>query len=498
MKRSTTSFFLALACLALLPNTILALNLLSGPMQTHTTMHDVSFWLQVDEAAPLQIEYWHPEDPARRWLSPTVDATAEFAYSAKIRLSTGIEPGETYHHRILAGDPPVELIPTFREDSSKTGPIPLRFSSKPRWRFVPEADSDSPHRIFDYRIAMGSCAYINQPGTDREGGDPYGGEYQIFESIYEKQPDLMLWLGDTVYYRENEFESRTGMLRRWTHDRQLPHMQALLTQGVHYATWDDHDYGPNNIGRTYHLKQEATEIFQAMWGNPSAGLPEIPGIFTFANWGDANIYFLDNRTYQSPSETEPDGLGPPKALLGREQVDWLIDHLAWTKSQALTDRASYPSRFNLIVIGSQALNASGNPDGYRNFPEEYQYLMNRIAAAGIKSVVFLSGDVHFGEVNRVVHHYSGKRQVFHEVTSSPLTAGSWAGHATNPARLDVFPGEADRAGQRNFVTLDFTGPLDDRRMEIRFWDSDGKLLNQKPDAPAGRPTDASILRANDL
>lgn len=488
---STDSLFLMLALMICSALSVDAARLLNGPMLTHTTMHSVQIWVQTDGPASVSAEYWAVEAPEERYRSAIIQTSETYGNVAKLKALSGIKPGLKYQYRILMDsgiDKPVDL----------TAQRTLHFEAKPRWRWVPDEANNVPHSIFDFRIALGSCAYINQAGADREGGDPYGGEYQIFESIAQKNPDLMLWLGDNIYYRENDFEDRAGMIRRWTHDRQIPEMADLLANTINYATWDDHDYGPNNIGRSYWLKEDATEVFQLMWGNPSAGLPETPGIFTFVNWGDANIYFLDNRTYQSPSETEPDGIGPPKALLGREQVDWLIDHLAWTKSQSLNDRKSYPAHFNLIVIGSQVLNASGNPDGYRNFPEEYQYLMNRITAEGIQGVVFLNGDVHFGEVNRTVHSYSGKQQVLHEVTSSPLTAGAWAGHSNNPARLDIFPGDADRAGQRNFVTLDFVGPLDDRRMEIRYWDSDGHLLNQKPDAPEGTPTDASVLKANDL
>jgi alkaline phosphatase D len=345
---------------------------------------------------------------------------------------------------------------------------------------------------------MGSCAYINEPGTDRETGDPYGGQYQIFESIYERDPDLMLWLGDNVYYRETDFETRHGMIRRWTHDRQTPHMRPLLATTHHYATWDDHDYGPNNIGRNFPLKDVATEVFTSMWGNPSAGLPTAPGIFTFFNWGDANFYLLDNRTYATPSESDPAAYMEPKPLLGKAQIDWLIDHLAWAQSQMLHDGKSYPARWNIIAMGNQVLNASGNDDGFRNFPAEWQYLMDRLVAEKIEGVVFLSGDVHFGEMNRIEHTWNNQTRIFYEVTSSPLTAGSWAGHSSNSARYDIFPGEMDRAGQRNFVTLDFMGPLHDRRMEVRFFDSDGNLLNQAPDGDSGSVTPESIIRANDL
>jgi alkaline phosphatase D len=116
-----------------------------------------------------------------------------------------------------------------------------------------------------------------------------------------------------------------------------------------------------------------------MWGNPSAGLPETPGIFTYVNWGDANIYLLDNRTHQAPPQSQPGLFGEPKPYLGKAQIDWLIDQLVWTRSQTIRDRDSYPSRFNLIVMGSQVISQSDNIFNFRN-SEEYNYMMDRIAA----------------------------------------------------------------------------------------------------------------------
>jgi hypothetical protein len=85
-----------------------------------------------------------------------------------------------------------------------------------------------------------------------------------------------------------------------------------------------------------------------------------------------------------------------------------------------------------------------------------------------------------------------------EITSSPLTAGAWPGSQSNDARFDIFDGEADRIGQNNFVTLDFTGSLEDRKMIIKYWDSEGNLLNQKEGAETGTPTDASVISAHSL
>ena len=474
------------------------LTLLNGPLVTHTTMHSVLVWVQTNKGGLIQLEYWKSGSPEKKWYSRTLTTNYESGYTAKLLAREGIDPGTRYDYRILVGESKKAVQPTFSETYKIQGMIPLSFQSKPRWRWIPDDATNEKHTIFDFRIAMGSCTYINQKGTDREGGGKYGGQYQIFESIYEKKPDLMLWLGDNVYYRENDFESREGLIERWTHDRQTPELSPLFGNTINYATWDDHDYGPNNIGRNYWLKDQATEVFQLMWGNPSAGLPEIPGIFTYLNWGDVNIYLLDNRTYLTPSESKPEEFGQNKALLGKKQVDWLIDHLAWNLSQSANDFKSYPARFNLIVLGSSVLSESGNPDGYRNFPEEWQYLMDRIVSEKIRGVIFLTGDIHSGEVNKIQHVWKDRNLTMYEVTSSPLTAGASTYGKNNPARLDIFAGEEDRITTQNFVTLDFRGPLSDRKMLIRYWDSNGNMLNQKNGAEPGTPTDLSVIHANDL
>jgi len=490
----TASSLLAVFLIQSLPGQ----SLLNGPLVTHTTMHSVQVWAQLDEEGTAQLEYWLEGNPQQTWLSLPERAVLEQGHVVKLVAQKGIMPGQRYGYRLLIGEEKAPVYPEFRDGYTETGKIPLSFQSKPRWRWIPDESAGSKHSIFDFRIALGSCSYINQPGTDREGGEPYGRGYQIFESIYEKKPDMMLWMGDNVYYRENEYESRGGMIARWTHDRQTPELGPLFANSIHYATWDDHDYGPNNIGRNYWLKEQASEVFQLMWGNPSAGLPETPGIFTFINWGDVNIYLMDNRTYLTPSESHPELFGQAKAMLGQEQVDWLIDHLAWAQSQSATDGKSYPARFNLIVLGNQVLTQSKHPDNYRNYPEEWKYLMDRIVAEGIRGVVFLSGDVHFGEVNKIQHQWGNQSVTLLEITSSPLTAGAWPGSQSNDARFDIFDGEADRIGQNNFVTLDFTGSLEDRKMIIKYWDSEGNLLNQKEGAETGTPTDASVISAHSL
>ncbi len=478
--------------------------LLNGPMPTTSTMKTVTIWTQTSEPAEVRIEYWKSDSSgAERHKSPTVKTTANNANVAKVTLTKGLVPGQHYEYEVFVNDDLQETY--FREEYKANIKVPRRFQVKPRWRFIP--DGDSRHSIFDFRVAAGSCAFINEEGYDREGGDPYGGDYYIFESIYEKRPDLMLWLGDNVYYRENDFESREGMIHRWTHDRAIPELRGLLANAHHFAIWDDHDYGPNDIGSSFPLKGIAKEVFDLFWANPSSGLPETPGIFTFFNWGDANFYLLDNRNYLTSATSNPKPFGKEKHKIGKGQMEWLVNQLVWAQSQMSSDFRSYPARFNIICIGNQVLDSYE----YQNLNDEWKYLVDRIVEEGIDGVVFLSGDVHFGEVNKIEYvgggapgipgraGIKGERYTLHEITTSPLTSGSWEGRRNNQSRYDIFDEpDVDRVGQRNFLVLDFKGPLDNRRMEIRYYDSNGKLLNRKSGGSPDQITDASILYANAL
>ena len=75
----------------------------------------------------------------------------------------------------------------------------------------------------DFRLATGSCTYINEPELDRPG-KPYGGDYQIFDAMVAQKPDLMVWLGDNAYLREADWSTRTGIYHRYSHTRSAPEL----------------------------------------------------------------------------------------------------------------------------------------------------------------------------------------------------------------------------------------------------------------------------------
>lgn len=444
---------LSLAALALLvtglaasaqtdPNGILR----SGPMLADVTHRGATVWVQTDEPfSTVEIVVQREgADVIRQAAEAAEDGTASLALF-------GLEPGTTYTYSLRVDDAPVETT------------YPLAVTTQELWQWR----TDPP----TVTVAIGSCYYGNDPAYDRPDrayADDltftrgYGGSTSIFESIRATEPDAMLWLGDNVYLREVDWWSPEGITYRYSHAREEADLQPLLASAAHYATWDDHDYGPNDSDRSYVHKQAALETFARFWPNPTYGMPGVPGVFTQFQIGDAEFFLLDDRWHRAPN-TAPMN---ERAYWGEEQLQWLLDAL--TASQA---------PFKVISNGGQVLNPVEIFETVANIaPMEREYLLQQIEARGIEGVVFLAGDRHHTELLRIDR--AGSYPLY-EFTSSPLTAGA-SSYATlpdspeyqNPARIEG----TLVAGERNFGTLTFSGPREDRTLTMRTYTAEGTLL----------------------
>ncbi|MEX0602133.1 MAG: alkaline phosphatase family protein, partial [Bacteroidota bacterium] len=207
----------------------------SGPMVGYGEMTEVLLWVQSTRSASVQIRYWDATSPSSKKTSRSVITDGGSSFVAHI-LIAGLTPGARYGYELLLDG---TVVPR---------PYPLRFQTQPLWQWR----TDPP----DFTVAFGSCAYVNESEWDRPGR-PYGSDYDIFTTIAASNPDLMLWIGDNTYYREVDWNTVAGLRHRWTHTRSLPEMQPLLGAAHNYATWDDHDYGPNDSDRSYRLRQAA-------------------------------------------------------------------------------------------------------------------------------------------------------------------------------------------------------------------------------------------------
>lgn len=402
----------------------------SGPMVGYSAMTEVLLWVQTKSAAKVQIAYWDQKNPGREYLTDAKITSKTDAFTAKL-IADQVQPGKHYGYELRINDQPCKFS------------YPTTFQSQALWQWR----SDAP----DFTLALGSCAYVNEEQYDRPG-NPYGGEYQIFNSIQRLRPDVMVWLGDNTYLREADWFSWTGILHRYTHTRSLPELQPLLASTHHYAIWDDHDYGPDNSDRSFILKDLTLQAFQLFWGNLNYGINGKPGITSFFQFNDIDFFLLDDRYYRSPDKR----VTGDREMLGKEQLEWLIDGLV--NSQA---------PFKMVAVGSQVLNPVPAEEAYIHFfPEERAYLLKRIEEEHIKNVIFITGDRHFTELNQ---YTNASGNVVYDLTVSPFTSGVVQNAETNPFRV-----EGTLVKARNFGMLEFKGPKAARTLTMRIFDANGK------------------------
>lgn len=403
----------------------------AGPMLGYITQREASVWVQTDPGTQVALVL-QTADAADRAL-PAVQADDAGIATVIVPL---LEPGTAYRYTVSLNGTPI------------VRPYPTAFTTQPLWQWR----TDPP----EVTVAIGSCYYRNDAPYDRPGR-PYGGDPAIFERIADLNPNAMVWLGDNVYLREVDWHSPHGIRYRFSHARQEPALQRLLATAAHYATWDDHDFGPNDSDRSYTLKGATLDAHTRFWPAPQYGLPDVPGVFQTFEIADAQFFLLDNRYHRSPNATPADA---PRTLLGQAQLDWLIDALTFSRAP-----------FKIIGMGGQMLNPNAIFETYINVaPEEREYLLNEIARRRIDGVVFISGDRHHTELNRLEREGT---YALLDFTSSPLTAGPAANprDATNPLRLP----ETFVTGQQNFGTLTFSGPRTDRVLTMRTYTLDGSL-----------------------
>lgn len=428
MKQIVAFLLLTLSFNSLVAQHIL---LQSGPMVGYSDFREVLLWVQTKQEANVHFEYW-PLGSTQKQTTNIVSTNANNAFVAKV-LAQNLEYGTTYEYALYINDEKVEL-------NRK-----MQFKSQLNWAY-----REDPPTI---NFATGSCAYINEERDDRKG-KPYGGEYQIFETIAQQNPDFMVWLGDNTYYRVPDWNTRSGMLHRNTHTRSLPELQNLLSGTHHYATWDDHDYGPNDSDRGFPLKKTSQEVFELFWGNQNSNVTGEGGITNTFVWGDCAFYMLDNRFHRSPNKRTTGD----REYLGEAQLEWLIDNLKHSQAP-----------FKFVAIGGQTINSAAIYENYATYAEERQKLLDLIAAEQIEGVIFLSGDRHHSEVSAMPRE--GAYDLI-DFTVSPLTSGTHA----NRDEGNIYQVENSLIVQRNFAVFSITGAFRDRTLLVTYFNEKGEQL----------------------
>jgi len=432
MKITNLIIFLLLSSILLAQKS----SLQSGPMVGYSGFFEVMLWVQTKTSAEVKIKYYQKDKPNNFHWTNSVITEKETAFTAKL-IADILEVGKVYQYELYINNQKVDL------------PYETSFQTQKLWRWR----TDPP----DFSFACGSGTYINDTAFDRPG-EPYGGDYQIFNSILKTKPDFMLWLGDNIYLREPDWDTRTGMMYRNTHTRSCPEMQALLASVHNYAIVDDHDLGPNDSDGSFWNKKAGLDAFKLFWANPSFGIEEAYGAISFFTWADVDFILLDNRYHRTPDFRQ----SGEKTMLGKEQLEWLKNSLSYSNAS-----------FKVVVMGGQFLTTAKRYETYINygFDNERQEIIDFIQKENIKNVVFLDGDRHHTEFSMLVQD---KYPTIYDLTVSPLTSHHSSTDPNEEKNLFRVPGTF--VGQRNFGKISVTGKFEERVMQIEICDSNGKLL----------------------
>jgi alkaline phosphatase D len=411
----------------------------SGPMLGYIEHREVLIWLEVTpEVREVEIRY--QAENGDKCFSKKYDGVLQKNFNPIKMVLDGLDMNTVYNYDIWLNGMKMETL------------FKTTFKTKELW----EWRKDAP----DFSFLFGSCFYVNDSLYDRPG-KPYGNDLSILDRMAEMPTDFMIWGGDNLYYREADYSSAYGLNYRYSYNFSIPQMQKLRGTRANFAIWDDHDFGPNNSGSSYELKDIALEVFKNNWGNKTFGEADNAGVYTKFQWSDAEFFLCDNRYYRDDTEIN-DSIGgkpnPNKKHMGAAQMKWLKNSLAFSKSV-----------FKIIVIGGQVLNPMNDYEGLQQYPLEYAELINFIQEEKINGVVFLSGDRHFTELEKFIP--KGGYPLY-DLTSSSVTAGvydiSKSKEFNNPSRV-----EGTLFMKNNFARLSVTGAKKDRSLMMEIFDVNG-------------------------
>lgn len=416
-------------------------SIVSGPMLGYRAHREVFLWLETKDAHEVTLTYWLHGQPDQAQSITHTDVAPTPAGGQIHHFRPGLlEMGGTYDYKIVI------------DGATQTLAAPATFATQDQW----EWRKPPP----DFSFLVGSCAYINDPIYDRPGS-PYGKTTHTFELMGDSGADFMIWTGDNWYYREADFDSVSGLWYRPMHDRAIPEMQKLLGVMHHYATWDDHDYGPNDSNWSYEYKDTALEIFKAYWGNHTYGERSNPGVYSKFYWGDAAFFLMDNHYYRDAAGLDQDK-HPEKTQWGRQQLEWL-------KQSLLSAKELKHFKFLFIATGNQMLQTEPRGEPHELYRREREELMQFIVENDIAGVVFLTGDVHHSALYR--RQLPNGRWVY-EITSSPFSSGSWNVEASIKAK-DPYLIPGTLVGDQNFVKVDVRGQGKERELVVTCIDKQG-------------------------
>jgi alkaline phosphatase D len=277
-------------------------------------------------------------------------------------------------------------------------------------------------------IAFGSCNRQDLPQV-------------IWPAVNQNNPDVWIWLGDNIY---GDSENMDVLKQKYDMVLQEPGYKQLQANANIVGTWDDHDYGLNDGGKEFKMREQSQQLFWDFIGEP-ANSPrrKQQGVYSSHTYGpegkQVKVILLDSR-YNRDSLARINKVYQTNYtgdMLGEEQWKWLENELRNSKAQ-----------INLIGNGIQVLPEEQVFEKWTNFPASRKRLLDMIAATKAPGVILLSGDRHIAEISKT--ELPGMSYPLYEVTSSGMTH-VYSGGNVEPNKYRV----GELVNKLNFGVLQF-------------------------------------------
>jgi alkaline phosphatase D len=303
------------------------------------------------------------------------------------------------------------------------------------------------------KIAFGSCANQSNP-------------LPIFDIVVKHKPDLFVFLGDNIYGDTNDMNKLQSKYDRMA---AKPTFQNLKKNVPIIGTWDDHDYGQNDVGRHYPKKEESKEVFLKFFNeSENSERRKHEGIYTSYMYEikgkKLQIILLDNRTFRDNYKKYNGEVANDKRYFYNLDYAPLQEpdstYLGTTQWKWLEEELKKPADIRLIGSGSQFGIEYNGYEGWANFPLEHKKFLNLIKETRANGVLFLTGDVHYAEISKLTE--PGLYPIY-DITSSGLSS-TWNFATPNKNRIEG-PIMENHFG---LLTIDWKKKIPEIKMEI--WD----------------------------
>ncbi len=311
------------------------------------------------------------------------------------------------------------------------------------------------------RIALGSCARQNLPQP-------------IWDPIFEYEPDLFIFLGDNIYGDSTDMDV---LKRKYGQLAEKPGFQKLRKSVPIWATWDDHDYGADDAGAEYPMKAESQRVFLDFFNEPAdSPRRQREGIYDAKIFGPkgkrVQIILLDTRYFRGPLKLKPRKPGEIRGDRYLPSDDTSVTLLGETQWKWLEEQLRTPAEVRIIASSIQVISEEHDSEKWMNLPHERERLYQLIYDTMASGVIFVSGDVHRGELSRMD---GGSGYPFFDLTCSGLTqlTKSKLSEWTNRHRIGTIN------WTQSFGTIEFDWEELDPLIRLQIRDDDGEVCLQR-------------------